>query len=588
MAILVNFAVLNALLFAIKHFAEGTPNRWEFICKYVQECPKKEPSPCVSLGSGQHGMSKEFKLNSKVNCQKAYKIIRDQYPDLLNPINFCKTLYMDPEKNAFKPVLLLPHDTTCCGKNIVVDGRCSFPLIYTLRGTFVGALFHGRCRECSTVYHYSYKTEGDKRVYYDVRDKSQDFFQVTNATVFSKDYLVDLHNNIWTSGTTFDSRAQVYNCNHRTEDAIRLEKFTSYCRSGEHWALDSRRISDAYFIWSVVKYYSENGTIHLQDLTIHRGDVSHMLNVEELCEKMWKSICDSNNKWIEHSCRTPGCSEGYVTVDGNEYLCRDMCAAPKEKVRISKDLPTIVRCCPNSPITGGLHQTASKFCKEHFLDKETGGLNRLPELKSVNKSQVGDSLPDNDSDSLLTGCKKAKNLNRVFNRTAGMLALIRPCGIVVSMAEMFSCESPTQVFIFLLRTFCGSVQEFQRLKYVGYDRTCDLVPFLKNQYKNGSAGAGLLLDNVKFLLDIFHANKHTEPTCFPPSNPECLYHPHLERFSEIKGTNTESCEQAFVRLNKYFHLTRKMTQFKRNILFWLVNKTFNEERELQLHSMKLM
>ena len=122
----------------------------------------------------------------------------------------------------------------------------------------------------------------------------------------------------------------------------------------------------------------------------------------------------------------------------------------------------------------------------------------------------------------------------------------------------------------------------QRLQYLGYDRACDLKPFLQNQSRQGSAGAKLLLEQVKFLVDIFHCNKHTEPTCMPPENPLCKYHPSLPKFKEIQGTNTESCEQGFCRLNKYKHMTRYMTQYKRNFFFYFINDVYNTHLEQSL------
>ena len=74
----------------------------------------------------------------------------------------------------------------------------------------------------------------------------------------------------------------------------------------------------------------------------------------------------------------------------------------------------------------------------------------------------------------------------------------------------------------------------------------------------------------------------------PPDNPKCQFHPHLSQFSEIKGVNTESCEQGFRRLNQYFEITRKMTQYKRNVLFWFVNDSFNSDLERELKTRKLM
>ena len=143
------------------------------------------------------------------------------------------------------------------------------------------------------------------------------------------------------------------------------------------------------------------------------------------------------------------------------------------------------------------------------------------------------------------GCKKSEKISLFYETTAGTLALIRPCGIVVNMTEMFTCESLTQVFLFLLKTFCDNTDDFKRVKFVGYDRACGLVPFLINQASNGSAGAKVLLNNVKFLVDIFHVSKHTEETCMPPDNPNCKYHPSLPQFEIIRGDNTESCEQGF-------------------------------------------
>ena len=59
------------------------------------------------------------------------------------------------------------------------------------------------------------------------------------------------------------------------------------------------------------------------------------------------------------------------------------------------------------------------------------------------------TLPNNDDSLLLIGCKKACNVDRFYDRTAGLLALVRPCGIIVNFSEMFTCESPTQACVHL-------------------------------------------------------------------------------------------------------------------------------------------
>ena len=93
-------------------------------------------------------------------------------------------------------------------------------------------------------------------------------------------------------------------------------------------------------------------------------------------------------------------------------------------------------------------------------------------------------------------------------------------------------------------------------------RTCDFHPFLERLAKSGNLGAQLLLSKVKFLVDKFHCEKHAEATCFPPDNPRCKYHPDLERFSEIQGTNTECAEQFFKWLGSFKYMCKKMLRYR--------------------------
>ena len=56
--------------------------------------------------------------------------------------------------------------------------------------------------------------------------------------------------------------------------------------------------------------------------------------------------------------------------------------------------------------------------------------------------------------------------------------------------------------------------------------------------------------------DLWHCKKHKEPTCMPPDNPHCLYHPSLEKFKAIHGVNSERAEQAFKWLGRFKTITR--------------------------------
>ena len=72
-----------------------------------------------------------------------------------------------------------------------------------------------------------------------------------------------------------------------------------------------------------------------------------------------------------------------------------------------------------------------------------------------------------------------------------MAASVRLCGIVNFM-ELFTCESPTQMYVFLAFSFAQG-RDISRLKFVAYDRACDLYPFLCDLEKKGAYLAGYLL-----------------------------------------------------------------------------------------------
>ena len=75
---------------------------------------------------------------------------------------------------------------------------------------------------------------------------------------------------------------------------------------------------------------------------------------------------------------------------------------------------------------------------------------------------------------------------------------------MVSFMEMYTCESPTQAYVFLWLTFGKCLEDLQMLKYCGYDRACDLHPFIEGMSKKGGVGAKIIDEDVKFIVDKFH------------------------------------------------------------------------------------
>ena len=98
------------------------------------------------------------------------------------------------------------------------------------------------------------------------------------------------------------------------------------------------------------KNWGKELELNEQRLKCEYSDSGKRLNTKHLCKFMREDICVSMNEWVTHACKTPGCSEVYVTVDGYEYLKRSKCALPMEKLKMRKDLPEVCKCCPNSPL----------------------------------------------------------------------------------------------------------------------------------------------------------------------------------------------------------------------------------------------
>ena len=128
----------------------------------------------------------------------------------------------------------------------------------------------------------------------------------------------------------------------------------------------------------------------------------------------------------------------------------------------------------------------------------------------------------------------------------------------------------------------GHGRNIDRLKYIAYDRICDLHPFLCNLQANL---ADFLLKNVKFLVDMFHVEGHTEACCKPPSDCDPQrgrYHPLHTDFDEIRHANTECAEQSFKWLNKYKNIVRNMKQHRFNFFLHNMINLHNSFRESQL------
>ena len=360
------------------------------------------------------------------------------------------------------------------------------------------------------------------------------------------------------------------------------------------WRLNPQRLEERWFIYGIGRFPQRRGGMKVN---IHTELINCRRDLEMLCKGVYDVIITEVPKWLYHTCSVSGCMQRFAVLDGNEKLTRTMCSAPWCKVKIPSTGISVMSVRPNIPELGGNHHQASKYCSAHSgLQQSSPSTSQILDLETdpdnvkhshLNPHEVRTER-DLDCQDVGDGCRKKSNVTHYLDRTAGIAAIVRPCGIIVNITEMYTCESMTQMYLFLLGTFaCG--KDIDHLKLLGYDRACGLEPFLQNLAKKDIYSAKYLLKHTKFLVDRFHVKGHTEKGCLPPANnPDCKYHPDLPAFSEVSDVNTECAEQAFRWLNKLKFSLRQMSRYKFNFFLYEMINMHNTLRELHLKDQKKM
>jgi len=167
-----------------------------------------------------------------------------------------------------------------------------------------------------------------------------------------------------------------------------------------------------------------------------------------------------------------------------------------------------------------------------------------------------DGLPGEGS------CKKPDTVLKYTTTTAGVMIATRPCGYVVGVREMFSCESCSQWLLFLLEL----VEDMHCLAGVIYDRACELHPFIRGVYmrmRNSGSCDPMALERLhglamctKYRVDKFHVKSHKPLKCMPPKleegsdNGASTYHPQSVGVEFMREVNDSMAES----VNRYYSL----------------------------------
>jgi len=152
-----------------------------------------------------------------------------------------------------------------------------------------------------------------------------------------------------------------------------------------------------------------------------------------------------------------------------------------------------------------------------------------------------------------------------------VFAVVRPCGIIFSLRELYGTESISQV-VCILMALCTLVGRAP--KVLGYDDTCHLHKFIHLPRRAAKYASNTLwqqLSGIRFFIDRFHMRNHVDKWCIKNMDPEredilpdmrCRWDPWTRPMgpngNQMGKVNTEICEQTFSWLQGYKNSTRHM------------------------------
>ena len=113
---------------------------------------------------------------------------------------------------------------------------------------------------------------------------------------------------------------------------------------GNSLQLSKHVIERGWFLYQVIKFFSNRKKL---SSACFPTDAGNLIDLEQLCEEACDIIDGEEPDILMHTCKIPGCAQGYASIDDNEKIHSKLCAAPKSKIKFTKSMPKFLNCCPN-------------------------------------------------------------------------------------------------------------------------------------------------------------------------------------------------------------------------------------------------
>jgi len=174
----------------------------------------------------------------------------------------------------------------------------------------------------------------------------------------------------------------------------------------------------------------------------------------------------------------------------------------------------------------------------------------------------------NDGTKGKLSCGTEKGKHKCKNhRTAGILVMERPCGVVLDVKELFGSESKSQVYAHIHNHL--SKTAFSKTSIICYDDTCHLKKFAHNPVRSTQTAVASRIAEMEILCDRFHFKNHIDVWCRQHCNPHTS--------ENLQNVNTEVCEQLFSWLSKFGSITKHMNRYRFLFLMLYVLDNHNED-----------
>ena len=157
----------------------------------------------------------------------------------------------------------------------------------------------------------------------------------------------------------------------------------------------------------------------------------------------------------------------------------------------------------------------------HYLDEEGGILNS----------------------NVTVTCNTRKSRDKTSRRhTVGVFVGAFPCGTIVLFDELYDSEGIRQVYGIMVE-FMARLDNIENLKEILYDDCCHFKVFSEKEKNADQNEITKYLASVGKHVDRFHFRNHVDPWCQANCNPETV--------TDLKGVNTQVCEQLFKKVNSH-------------------------------------